>query len=530
MFVDKLLKTLPELSQKGRFLAQARSDGELLKWVNKDLSDRIYCANVTQNKGGINMENVEKRNSVPLGHKIAYGAGMLGNQMFPAALGVFMVVLVQGLGFPALLWGLLFFLPRLLDAVLDPIMGFITDNTRSNFGRRKPYIIIGAIIAGLSYIAMWQLYETNSLNFNFTYFLIGSLVFYFGLTVFATPYIALGYEMSDDFHERTRLMAVAQWIGQWAWVIVPWFWPLLYNPNLFDSPAEGVRNVSIWVGLGCLLLAIIPAIFIPSPSSKEDESLEDLSLKNLKNNQRTFIKGFGSVLKLKPFRKLCAATLLVFSSFQTVGAFTFFIVVHHLFAGDAGAAGSWPAWFGTISALATCFLVIPVITYMSMKLGKKMTFLLTQGISIIGYARFWWFFQPGNPIMMLIPIPFYAFGIGGLFTLMMSMTADVCDLDELNTGARREGTFGALYWLMVKFGVALAGALSGIIMALTGFDANAAVQAMGAMDGMRLAYSLVPIAGALAAMWVMWDYDVTEDRANEIRAKLDQRRSNAVPA
>ncbi|NNC38079.1 MAG: MFS transporter [Hyphomonadaceae bacterium] len=462
--------------------------------------------------------------------KVAYGAGMLGNQMFPAALGVFMVVLVQGLGFPALLWGLLFFLPRLLDAILDPIMGFITDNTRSKYGRRKPYIILGAIIAGLSYIAMWQLYETNSLLFNFTYFLIGSLIFYVGLTVFATPYIALGYEMSNDFHERTRLMAVAQWIGQWAWVIVPWFWPLLYNPNLFDSPAEGVRIIAIWVGLGCMALAIIPAIIIKTPSTKNAENLEDLSLKNLKNNQKVFLSGFSSVLKLKPFRKLCAATLLVFSSFQTVGAFTFFIVVHHLFAGDAGAAGSWPAWFGTISALATCFLVIPVITIMSMKLGKKTTFLLTQAISIIGYALFWWFFQPGNPIMMLVPIPFYAFGIGGLFTLMMSMTADVCDLDELNTGARREGTFGALYWLMVKFGVAIAGALSGVIMWVTGFDANAATQAEGAMDGMRLAYSIVPIVGALLAIWIMWDYDVTEERADTIRDELDKRNVDSVLA
>ncbi|RZV41499.1 MAG: MFS transporter, partial [Acidimicrobiales bacterium] len=168
-------------------------------------------------------------------------------------------------------------------------------------------------------------------------------------------------------------------------------------------------------------------------------------------------------------------------------------------------------------------------TFLSMKLGKKNTFLLTQAISIIGYVLFWWFFQPGNPILMLVPIPFYAFGIGGLFTLMMSMTADVCDLDELNTGARREGTFGALYWLMVKFGVAIAGALSGLIMWGTGFDASATTQIASAMDGMRIAYSVVPIAGALLAMWIMWDYDVTEARADEIRGQLDERRANAVP-
>lgn len=476
------------------------------------------------------MQELAGRSRVPMIEKVAYGAGMLGNQMFPAALGIFMVVLVQGLGFPPLLWGLLFFLPRLLDAILDPLMGFITDNTRSSWGRRKPYILVGAVMTGLSYIVMWQLYESNSLSFNFTYFLIGSLFFYVGLTVFATPYIAMGYEMSNDFHERTRLMAVAQWIGQWAWVIVPWFWPLLYNENLFASPAEGVRTLAIWVGLGCMALAAIPAIIVRSPSTKDAEDLEDLSLKNLGNNQKKFLVGFGGALGLKPFRKLCAATLLVFSSFQTVAAFSFFIVVHHLFGGDAGAAGNWPAWFGTISALATCFLVIPVITFMSTRMGKKNTFIVTQAISLIGYVMFWWCFRPGEPLLMLLPIPFFSFGIGGLFTLMTSMTADVCDLDEMNTGARREGTFGALYWLMVKFGVAIAGGLSGLIMAWSGFAPDASVQAEGAMDGMRLAYSLVPIIGALLAIWFMRDYDVSEERANEIRDVLDSRRTEAAPA
>ncbi len=159
---------------------------------------------------------IAAKDKLPLSQKVIFGIGMLGNQMFPAALSIFMVVLVQGLGMSPILWGLLFFLPRLLDALTDPIMGFITDNTNSRWGRRRPYIFIGAIIAGLSYIAMWQVYPENSELYNFSYFLAMSLIFYIGLTIFATPYIAMGYEMSNDYNERTRLMATAQWIGQWA--------------------------------------------------------------------------------------------------------------------------------------------------------------------------------------------------------------------------------------------------------------------------------------------------------------------------
>ncbi len=461
---------------------------------------------------------------VPLGQKVAYGVGMLGNQMFPAALGIFMVVLVKGLGFPPLLWGILFFVPRILDAITDPVMGFITDNTRSRWGRRRPYIFVGAIVTGLSFVVMWQLYEENSLLFNFSYFLGFSLIFYLGLTVFATPYVAMGYEMSSDYHERTRLMAVAQWIGQWAWVICPWFWVLIYDPELYPSAAAGARSLAVWVGLGCMGLALVPALFCRSTPTTDAESLQDLSPKNLKQNLASFFTGFRAVFECAPFRKLCAATFLVFNAFNTVAAFSFFIIVYHLFAGDAGAAGTWPAWFGAISALCTCFLVIPVITWVSHRLGKRTTFLLAQAVSIAGYALFWWCFRPGYPKLMLAPVPLFAFGIGGLFTLMTSMTADVCDLDELNTGSRREGAFGAIYWWMVKFGMAVAGGMSGLIMSLVGFAPDAAVQPSGAVTGIRVAYTVVPITGTLLAMWVMWGYEITEQRANEIRRKLEQRR------
>jgi GPH family glycoside/pentoside/hexuronide:cation symporter len=467
---------------------------------------------------------------VPFGQKVAYGIGMLGNQMFPAALGVFMVVLVQGLGFPPFLWGVLFFAPRLVDALTDPIMGFVTDNTRSRFGRRRPYIFAGAIMTGLAYIGMWQLYETNTLAFNFTYFLLFSFVFYIGITIFSTPYVAMGYEMSRDFHERTRVMAVAQWIGQWAWVIVPWFWPLIYDPELFATPAVGVRNLAIWVGLGCMALAMVPAMFVKSPSTLHAENLQPMDREHLAENVKIFMDGFREAFACAPFRKLCAATFLVFNSFNVIAAFSFFIIVYHLYGGDADAAGNWTAWFGTASALCTTFLVIPIITWMSQRFGKRNAFLIAQGISLVGYIAFWFTFQPGRPLLMLAPLPLFAFGIGGLFTLMTSMTADVCDLDELTSGTRREGTFAAIYWWMVKFGLAFAGALSGLILGLVGFVPDAPTQPDGAVTGLRIAYSVVPLAGALLAMWFMRDYDLTEARANEIRRELEARRGTAALA
>ena len=169
----------------------------------------------------MNQQQTQPR-TVPLKHKIAFGIGMLGNQMFPAALGIFMVVLIQNLGFNPLLYGVIAFVPRLVDAITDPLMGFISDNTKSKWGKRRQYVFIGAILTGLSFIAMWQLYSENGIAFNFSYFLILSLLFYLGITIFSIPFVAMGYEMSDDFHERTRIMAISQFIGQFAWVVAPW--------------------------------------------------------------------------------------------------------------------------------------------------------------------------------------------------------------------------------------------------------------------------------------------------------------------
>jgi GPH family glycoside/pentoside/hexuronide:cation symporter len=208
-----------------------------------------------------NSQQVSIKNNVPFSQKFAFGVGMLANQMFPAALGVFMVVLVESLGMKLILAALIFLIPKLIDAVTDPVMGYISDNTSSRWGKRRPYIFVGAIISGLSYMMMWQLYPENSELHNFFYFLFWSCLFWIGMTIFGVPYVAMGYEMSTDFHERTRIMAVAQWVGQWAWVLAPWLWIILYDPAWFEDATAGARELSLWVGGSCMLMAMVPAIF-----------------------------------------------------------------------------------------------------------------------------------------------------------------------------------------------------------------------------------------------------------------------------
>ena len=469
--------------------------------------------------------HVVQHNKVHMGQKIAFGFGMLANQMFPAILGIFMVVLVQDLGFTGRMWSLIYFFPRIFDSITDPIMGFISDNTKSKWGRRRQYVLLGAIVMGVAYIFMWQLFKENTLEYNFWYFILWSVLFYLGLTLFSVPYVAMGYEMSDDFHERTSIMAIAQWIGQWAWVIAPWFWVIMYDPEWFSSADVAVRELAIWVAIPCTICAMIPAIFIKSKSTL-NEDYEPLNSANIGNSLLKIYHSFIEAFKIKEFRKLCGATFLIFNAFNTVAALTFFVIVYKLFNGDAGASGIWVSLFGCLGALGTTFIVIPIITWMSKKLGKKRAFILAQGISVIGYAMLWFLFIPGKPWMYIIALPFFSFGIGSLFTIMMSMTADVIDLDELNTGLRREGIFGAIYWWMVKVGFAIAGALSGFIIAFVGFNPDlATTDQESAVNGLHAFFCFFPLVGTLIAMYIMRDYSIDETRANEIRQQLKGRKA-----
>ena len=510
------------------------------------------------------------RTKVPFQQKAAFGAGHFVLNLLPGVLGVYLqVFILTAFGMDPVWAGLLGGLPRVFDALTDPLMGFISDNTTSKWGRRRPYIFSGAIISGILFILMWQLDENASQTFNFWYVMILQILFLVGNTMFATPLVGLGYEMTSDYNERTRLMSFANSMGQIAWIIVPWLYVIIPDTNTFDNPAQGVRTMAVIVGVVCTVFGILPAIFCKGIDSSLMKNRKAISLKTLAANFVELWVSIKQVSKNKPFMRLCGATFLVFNGFQLVAAFSVFIIVFYMNQGSWEQAGTWPAWFNSLNAIITAFLVIPIISKMATKWGKRNAFLISTLLSIIGYSLKWWGFDielnnsfnqtsfaqglnnvvatifdflnsflesvgmtwfsidvsNGIPWLIFVPIPLFAFGMGGLFTLMMSMTADVCDLDELNNGMpRKEGTFGAIYWWMVKLGQALAIILSGVILKVVGFDQNTTVQSIETMTRLRIADIIVPATTAALAMLVMWNYSLSGKRAKEIKEELVKRR------
>ena len=542
---------------------------------------------------------------IPFQQKAAYAVGMLVNNLQAAALPAMMVVLNLGLGLSPILVGIIGFIPRIFDAISDPLMGYISDNTRSRWGRRRPYILFGALIAGLVFAAMWQVptgwpinyeidsdldgvtdrlelvagsdpndindplpnagadvvdkegnpvtnaslketmsklegidlpdeddngipdYDQDRQNYYYWAFLIASILYFLTYTMYATPFVAFGYEMTADYHERTRLHAFANAAGQLAWLGAPWIWFFMLR---YDNKVDGASQLGLIFGIAIMVLGMVPAIFcrervaeLPPIESKEKGS-------GLMGTFTEFFKNLGTSLKCSPFVKLCLATFLVFNGFQLGVSFSLYVMIYYVFGGDPnGLAGDLNGWWGSLTAICTMG-VIPLTAIISERVGKKKTFMITISLSIIGYGLKWIGYNPAFPYLLLVSCPFVAFGTGSLFTLMGSMISDVCDYDELKSNQRREGVFGAIYWWMVKVGMALAGLLTGYLLVWSGFitpppgATEPVVQTDATLFALRMYDVVIPIITSLIAMAIMATYEISEGRAKEIRSELEKRR------
>lgn len=467
-------------------------------------------------------------------HKVIYGIGGFVNNLLGAAIGSMMIVLNLGLGMNPAVVGLLGAIPRLTDALTDPLMGYISDNTHTRWGRRRPYIFIGAILAGLTFMALWQLPRGMSENFYFWFFMIGSIIFYLGYTIFATPWVALGYELTPDYHERTRLMGTQNFFSQFAFIISPWFLVIM-QASLFDDMVEGASYLAIIIGVVVIALGILPALFlrerfvqvlVADASGGEKFSVWE----GMKRNVADFFKGFVATLKVRPFLLLCIATFLVFNGFILISAFQSYVIIYYVFGGNTELGAEYVGWSGTVGSISS-FLVIVLVTWMSSRWGKRRAFFIAMSISMLGYALKWFCYNPAYPWLVLLPAPLMTFGLAGLFTLMGAMVADVCDLDELQTHERREGMFGSIFWWVVKLGMSVAIAGGGLLLNATGFDVELkGNQSESALFWMRFFDVLVPLIATALAMWAIALFPLTEEKAHEIRQQLEARRGKLNPA
>lgn len=451
---------------------------------------------------------------IPVKKKIAFGFGSMSQCLGSYSIGnLANFVFNIGLGVSPVLVGLAQSIPRLLDAALDPLIGHISDNTRSRFGRRRPYIFFGAIMMGILFAAIWCLPKGWSEYAYFSYFLGMSLLFYAALSVFGVPWSALGLEMTRDYHERTRVQAVGNLFGNLGAIIMPWLFALT-QLDVFKDELQGARVVGAVVGVILIVTGLIPAFFC-----REEYYHEAVA----KKETLSLWEGFRTTCTNRNFTLLMLAIFLGAIGFFTISTLSPYIGIYYVFGGDAKAASVYLGWGGTAWVVSGALFVFPV-TWLATHVGKKATFIGFQVINLLGHLLKIWCYNPDHPLLMMIPPVLIAAGFVSIFTVGMSMLADVCDVDELNTGARREGSYSAVCGWIIKTGLSVAILIGGILLTFTGFkESLGGGQSSATILWMRILEAGLPALTVAAAIGVACLYPLSEEYMYNVRKQLKER-------
>ena len=394
---------------------------------------------------------------------IAYGSGgIIPIALFNIAGQLMGLIGNIGLGLSAFWLGVIMIFPRLWDAISDPVMGHLSDNTRTRWGRRRPYILIGGLLVAISFAGMWWVPDGIGEWGQLAFILGGLLIFFTACTMFEIPHGALGMEMSKDPHERTRLFSSKSFFGNLFAMGTPW---LLFFAGLEivrgtgGTLVDGMRYVSLFIAV--IMLPLIVWWFFGT---------REPGYASTQNQERTqFWANMQVAIRNKTFLCLVLIIFTLAMGFNFVGLFNYYITIYYLFGGDQYAAGALLGINGMVWAVTGLLAVFP-LNWISPRIGKRHTLMLAIGLMCAAQLSKIVCYNPEHPYLVIIPTVLLSMGMLMFFTLGASMVGDICDEDELNTGTRSEGSYYSVYWWFIKMGTAFASFVTGALLVATQFN------------------------------------------------------------
>jgi len=411
---------------------------------------------------------------IPLPQLAAYGAGGI----IPVALFNIAGILVGlmgniSLGLSALWLGVILVIPRLWDAIADPVIGHLSDNTRTRWGRRRPYLLFGGILVAFFFVVIWWIPKAETVRrwfpsessyhwFQLGYILVSLTLFFTSVTIFEIPHSALGAELTRDSHQRTRLFGAKSFVGNLFAMSTPWLF-VLANMERFKGPrgneVDGMRYVSL----------LVAAIIVPLSFWWFFTLREPGFQKAAQQKATPFWQDMKRTLRNANFIRLTLTIFTLAMGFNFVQLLGSYIPIFYVFGGDKAAGARLLGINGTVWAVTGLLAVFP-LDWISRRLGKRNT--LVVAILLIALAQLSKIvcYNPAHPYLILIPTLLLSCGMLFFFTLGSSMVGDICDEDELATGYRAEGSYYSVFWWFIKMGSALASLISGALIVLTMFD------------------------------------------------------------
>lgn len=406
-------------------------------------------------------------------------------------------------------------LTRVWDAILDPIMGAVSDNSRFSSGRRRPFIILGSVLTGIFFILMWIIPTGLSEIAYVIFFLIAMLLFYSAFTIFTVPYHAIGYELTSNYHERTSVTAFRIFFNLIGLTLVFWLFRIT-QLSIFDNPLQGMRYVSVAVGVLIIAFGIIPGLFLRERHFNVAKTQEKIPV----------MRSFICVFKYRNFVILFFMVLLQLGAAILIPALGLYVNIYHVSGGDIK-FGSTLVGLSQLVGNITTGISLFVWPYLSRRFGKRNIMKFSFCSLVIGSILQWFCFTPNYPYLQLALVFFLSPTMAAFWLMLHSMMGDICDEDEHKTGIRREGMFGAVISWGQKFAVSSSYILTGLVLSWIGFEAELeGAQTESAILGLRLSLVLFPTFIGIGLLILLRFYKQTEEKMEIIRSELETRRGS----
>jgi len=419
-------------------------------------------------------------------------------------MGFFLFYLTEAHGISPVLAGTCLLVPRLWDAISDPIMGAISDRTKSRMGRRRPYLLIGSILFGVSFYFTLAMPDLPSEMAKAVYFTVMYVILSTAYTIYDVPYSSMVSEMSQSYKERTNIVGYKMMAARLGILLSVSLAPLVFTSQA--TLAEGFRLLGLITGVLIVISGLVA--FLTTKNAPRIVS---------RPKKFSLSAEFRAIAENRPFRVLFVVFL-----FQNlaIGAAATCLVYFITIAMQASASLFGPLMI--VGAL-TATLATPPWVVIVRKLGKKRAY--TLGLAYSAFMALPAFFLPPSLYLLLFGLFFLiALGDAGNQLLPNSMVADTVEVDELQSGQRREGTIFGAWAFCRKAGMAGGAFLTSVVLAQFGFVSGAGLeQSDSAMLGIRVAYSALPFLLWLGAILAVRRYDLTEERFQEIRKMISAR-------
>lgn len=467
------------------------------------------------------MSATPSKDRVPLSQKLGYGLGsfidLWGHWLYPTlAFHVYNVFLGVAPGLISTAQMIKIF----IDAASDAFFGWISDNTRTRWGRRRPFILVGGLLAGIGLPLMFAVGRGWSNTEYFIFMLVSTAIYVPIMSCFNMPWASLGSEMTPDYHERTSVMSIKNAIQKAPELAM--FFAAQFTTLAIFNDAEGKPDILRGAQTYCAILGVVMML----ASVLIFFSVRERYYANLVSRTQTHIPFSDTLwrtLRCRPFRHILGMMLAYGMGTAMVAALGYYATVYYVCRGDVALATKWNTAMG-VSGMVFGFLGIPFFTYVARRWGKRAALSTVLVLAICAFIGDWWLYDPERPYLQLLACGFVAFTGAGFWTLYGSTVADVVDYDELQTGQRREGSFSACQSWISKVGIALGVGASGWILQFTGFDAKQAVQTEHSLFMIRILLSGIPVVGLVLALIALLRFELSEQRMGEIREQLEQSR------